>query len=83
MIPGRDENDYSTFVLRSAASPSQIEMTDRDGNLMRGIYRFKGDVLTLCLARAGADRPNEFESTSACRCYLIEMKRRPPAASAR
>lgn len=74
-IPGRDENDYSTFTLNPAASPPQIDITDRDGNTMLGIYDLTGNALVLCIARAGEKRPSRLESDRACNGFLIGLQR--------
>ena len=56
-IPGRDPNDFSTISLNPASKPKSIDITDRGGNLMLGVYELKEDKLTICIARPGSPRP--------------------------
>lgn len=75
MIPSRDESDYSTVALHPTTSPPRIDLTDRDGNLMKGVYRLDGDSFEMCVGRVGSARPDGFESTPACDCYSLTMSR--------
>lgn len=74
-MPDRDENDYATFELDPGSDPKTIDIVDRGGNRMLGIYSLTGDNLSICAARAGEPRPSVIVSTADCNCFLIEMQR--------
>ena len=74
-IPDRNRNDYSTFELDSGCDPKTIDIVDREGNRMLGVYSLTGDNLSICVARAGVSRPSAMVSTADCNCFLIEMQR--------
>lgn len=64
MVKDGDEvKSKATFTVDATKEPKQIEVTVSDGPLAGktypGIYEFKGDRLTICLALEG-DRPTEF-----------------------
>jgi uncharacterized protein (TIGR03067 family) len=54
------------FTFDPAASPRTIDYLilagAHKGKRQQGIYRFEGDVLTVCTAAPGAERPQEFAS---------------------
>ncbi len=55
----------STYQLDPTRDPCRIDLiapSDYPGHVSRGIYRFEGDELMLCLPRPNADRPDRFES---------------------
>ncbi|WP_422931975.1 TIGR03067 domain-containing protein [Singulisphaera sp. PoT] len=76
-IPGRDADDLGTITLDAMAKPRSIDLKDREGKVMLGIYRFDDDeTLTVCLAREGVARPDDFVSAKDSKRYLIVLKRR-------
>jgi len=48
------------FTLDPTKSPKATDDTLSDGQVVRGIYKLDGDILTSCVAQAGKDRPTEF-----------------------
>jgi uncharacterized protein (TIGR03067 family) len=77
-----DGDEYScTFALDPKAEPvPSIEFTITEGpggsvgKSAKGIYKFDGDRLVLCIALPGADaRPAEFKTIEQ-ESYLIELK---------
>ncbi len=57
--------DTAEAELDPSKSPKQIDISkDREGPKMRGIYKLKGDNLTLCLANGGHPRPTMFTTLS-------------------
>jgi uncharacterized protein (TIGR03067 family) len=64
------------FTLDPKTTPKNIvikpEGQDKE---LQGIYQLKGDSLTICFSREGADRPKEFESKEGSKHMLIVLKR--------
>jgi uncharacterized protein (TIGR03067 family) len=55
----------STYQLDPGHDPGWIDLiapSDYPGHVSRGIYRFQGNELLLCLPRANAERPTRLES---------------------
>ncbi|MBI3862132.1 MAG: erythromycin esterase family protein [Planctomycetia bacterium] len=48
------------FAINPSSDPGAIDAEPESGGLMRGIYKFDGDRLTVCFALAGEPRPKEF-----------------------
>lgn len=76
----------TTFSLDPAASPKQFDMTVnelakkvlgfKDGTV-KGIYRFDGEALELCLAESPDDpRPKEFKAGTGLRQFRFTLKRK-------
>jgi uncharacterized protein (TIGR03067 family) len=55
------------FTLNPTAEPREITIVDRNDNnvVMKGIYRFDGDRLVLCIGDATDDRPTKFATDAA------------------
>ncbi len=77
------EADYK---IDAGQDPGHIDVTPRDGpeqekgKTFHGIYRLKGDTLTLCLsARPDGDRPTEFKTAEGSDTVLFTLKRAAPA----
>ena len=55
-----------TFTIDATTKPHTIDFlpdTEKDkSRVLRGIYKFDGEKLTICYAPAGKDRPTEFAS---------------------
>src|SRR5262249_8300440 len=66
VIAGPQELMSMQFTHDPAGSPKTIEYVHTaggsKGKTQYGIYEFEGDLLKICAAAPGADRPSEFES---------------------
>lgn len=67
------------FTFDPAPSPQTIDYRNlagaHKGKAQQGIYKFEGDVLTVCIAEPGAARPREFESAAGDGRTLTVWKR--------
>jgi uncharacterized protein (TIGR03067 family) len=67
------------FTFDPAASPATIDYLNlhgpTKGKRQQGIYRFEGDVLTVCVGAPGAARPAEFASVPGDGRTLTAWKR--------
>jgi uncharacterized protein (TIGR03067 family) len=67
------------FTFDPSASPPSIDYVNlhgpSKGKRQQGIYRFEGDVLTVCVAAPGAVRPGEFASVPGDGRTLTSWKR--------
>jgi uncharacterized protein (TIGR03067 family) len=69
-----------TFKLDPAQKPKTIDTTvktEGKDTVEQGIYQLEGDTLTLCMARAGAERPKEFKTTDGDGVRKLVFKREP------
>jgi uncharacterized protein (TIGR03067 family) len=68
------------FTFDASQSPKSIDYVNlagaHKGKRQVGIYKFEGDVLTVCVAAPGAGRPNEFASVPGDGRTLTSWKRR-------
>jgi len=62
------------YMLDPAKTPREINLTP-DGQNLRGIYRLKGDELTLCLDENRGPRPTEFKSPAGTNHLLLVLRR--------
>jgi uncharacterized protein (TIGR03067 family) len=76
----RARNEEGTFQLHPDATPRGIDIETAAGKQPKvlGIYRLKGDELTLCLPRPGDERPGDFETASNPRLFKAVLKRAKP-----
>ena len=90
--PKSEERRITTYRVDPSKSPSQIDVTTQFDSILKGIYKFEGDRLTVCLARhEDGARPTEFEARGGSDRALFQLqlsrpdpKPRPaPAAPAR
>jgi uncharacterized protein (TIGR03067 family) len=67
------------FTFDPSTSPPGIDYVNFHGSTkgtrQQGIYRFEGDVLTVCVAAPGAVRPGEFASVPGDGRTLTSWKR--------
>lgn len=64
-----------TFTIDPTKSPRTIDLTAKNA-VVRGIYKFEGDSLILCLS-IGPNRPTEFVTRPGGESELFTMKRSP------
>lgn len=63
-----------TIRVDSSEKPAQIDFIDRRGT-ERGIYQFDRDLLRICIARDGADRPKQFATMPDGKTWLLILKK--------
>jgi uncharacterized protein (TIGR03067 family) len=80
VFPSADPADAATFQLDAARLPGTIDFIDKKGKIDHGIYKFEGEILTICMALADSKKPRPlaFESTRENEALLMVMKK-PPA----
>ena len=75
-----EEGDYHVSGDKSPkAIDLVIEKGPNSGQRQLGLYRLSGDLLTVCLARAGdRSRPKDFQSKPGTGQSVVELKRFRP-----
>jgi uncharacterized protein (TIGR03067 family) len=80
-------SDTGVFKLDAVKKPGNIDMTPDDptypkGYVVRGIFRFEGDTLTMAYGMGSPARPTELASKPQSRTILLVLKRAKEAAPA-
>jgi len=75
IVGSDDANDPATLELDPSKTPGHVTLTEKNGKKQLGIYKLDGDVLTLCFAEGGVERPAEFKSPKETKIALIVLKR--------
>lgn len=74
----------ATFKVDPAKKPKAIDIEVSDGPLagrtVRGVYEFKGDTLTVCLAIGDDKRPDDFSAKEGSGRQLQVFKKKVKAA---
>jgi uncharacterized protein (TIGR03067 family) len=74
-ISGKADEGDSTFKLDPAKKPATIDVTDKKGEVVPGIYKIDGDVLTIAAHLGGKERPTEFAAPANTDIVLMVLKR--------
>ena len=82
--PVTGEKRTATFRIDPSKSPRRIDLFTRDDRILRGIYKFEGDSLSLCLQPDENQKvPDDFASAESSELILIRLKAiAAPSASA-
>ena len=85
----REGKDFivGTTAIDPTQGPMSIDLTytegDPKGTNSLGIYQIEGDLLTICRAAPGKDRPTEFSSKLGSGQTLMTYKRAAPPGKSR
>ena len=83
VAPKSGERRLSAIRIDPAKAPSEIDVTTQFDEVLKGIYRFNGDQLILCLAKGdGDDRPTVFEAPAGSNDFLFRLKMATPEPAA-
>jgi len=84
VTPGTEEKHVSAIRIDPAKSPSWIDVTTQLDSVLKGIYKFDGDELILCLAKHEDNlRPTEFEAPSGSDRTLFRLAIAKPKPAAK
>ena len=65
-----------TFTIDAAKDPKEIDVNPSDGQgRMRGIYRFIGDELEICMDDANRKRPIQWQAEAGTRQLLLRLRK--------
>ena len=85
--PRTEERRISAYRIDPSKTPGQIDVTTQFDSVLKGIYTFEGDALSVCVAKhEDGARPTAFEAPRGSDRMLIRLKLaasdRKPAPSA-
>jgi uncharacterized protein (TIGR03067 family) len=73
--PRTEERRVNAYRLDPTKSPSEIDVTTQMDSVLKGIYTFEGDKLTLCVAKNDDDeRPTRFDAPGGSDRLLVSMQ---------
>ena len=74
---GQGDSDEMSYFIDPKKDPGHFDLRESgmQGELMKGIYKLDGDMLTICMAMKG-ERPVAFESPAQSQTVLITLKRK-------
>jgi uncharacterized protein (TIGR03067 family) len=76
--PVTGETRAATYRIDPAKTPRRIDMITRDDRILRGIYKFEGDGLVLCLQPDDSKSlPEDFSVPEGSDLMLIRLKAMP------
>jgi uncharacterized protein (TIGR03067 family) len=64
-----------TFKLNPAKTPKEIDVTESENEVHKGIYVLDKDSLKICVAHAPDERPTEFATQAGTKTFLLLLKR--------
>jgi len=77
--PRTEERRISAYRIDPSKNPSHIDVTTQYDSVLKGIYTFQGEALSVCLAKhEDGARPTAFEAPSGSDRVLIRLKLSPP-----
>ena len=73
--PRTEERRISAYRIDPSKTPSQIDVTTQFDSVLKGIYTFEGDALSVCVAKhEDGARPTVFEAPRGSDRMLIRLK---------
>jgi uncharacterized protein (TIGR03067 family) len=73
--PRTEERRVNAYRLDPTKSPSEIDVTTQMDSVLKGIYTFEGDRLTICVAKNDDDeRPSSFDAPGGSDRLLVNMQ---------
>lgn len=78
LVPQYDKDDTATIKIDPAKKPATLDITDKNGDKVEGIYKFDGaDKLVIC-GRGDNKRPTEFAAGPKSGAILFVLERVKP-----
>lgn len=75
LVPQYDKEDVATIKIDPAKKPATLDITDKNGEKVEGIYKFTGDdKLTIC-GRGDNKRPTEFAAGAKSGAIMFVLER--------
>jgi uncharacterized protein (TIGR03067 family) len=73
--PRTEQRRVNAYRLDPTKSPSEIDVTTQMDSVLKGIYTFEGDKLTICVAKNDDDeRPVSFDAPGGSDRLLVSMQ---------
>jgi len=73
LTPSDNPTDFLTLKIDASKKPAEIDLTEKDMKVSKGIYKLEDSVLRLCFS--DGERPKEFTSTMANKAILLVLKK--------
>jgi len=69
------EDDIAKWTIDATTNPKQINVTNKDNKLEKGIYKIVGDTMTLCYSDPNNDRPSKYEAPEGFKGGVFILKK--------